>query len=139
MKTLRWYKAAPVFASLLLSGCFGLFDNGTDDIVDNYTVTWIDLHAHRALYNGIGEVVPAYVAAVGYNSDYLFVKQHPLAGEFDSKVLESVTQYYLIKRTISESQDQPVYGPLSEQAFNQLCAKLEIKDIEFSTHYPENI
>ena len=123
---------------MLFSGCFGLFDNGTDHIVDNYDVTWIDLHAHRALYN-TQEVVPAYIAAVGYNSEYLFVKQHPLAGEFDSEVLESVTHYYLIKRTKSNSQNQPVYGPLSEEDFNKLCDKLEIKNINFSTHYPENI
>ena len=137
MKIKRLYVAAASLM-LLLSGCFGLFDNGTDGIVDNYTVTWIDLHAHRALYN-TEEVVPAYVAAVGYNSQYLFVKQHPLTGQFDSNVMESVTYYYLIKRTKSKSQDQPVYGPLSEEAFNILCHKLEINDVTFSTHYPENI
>ena len=135
---MRWYKVATVSPLLLLSGCFGLFDNGIDNIVDNYTVTWIDLHAHRALYN-TEEVVPPYVSAVGYNSDYLFVKQHPLTGEFDSEVLESVTRYYLIKRTKNESQNQSVYGPLSEEAFNTLCHKLGINDITFSTHYPENI
>ena len=138
MNNRRWYKVAAVSTSLLLSGCFGLFDNGTDSIVDNYTVTWIDLHAHRALYN-TEEVVSAYVAAVGYNPNYLFIKQHPLTGEFDSEVLESVTNYYLIKRTKSDSQDQPVYGPLSEDAFNTLCHKLGINDVTFSTHYPENI
>ena len=138
MKNRRWRLAAVVSMVLLLSSCFGLFDNGTDNIVDNYTVTWIDLHAHRALYN-TEEVVPAYISAVGYNSDYLFVKQHPLTGEFDSKVLESITHYYIIKRTKSEIQDQPVYGPLSEENFNALCHKLGISDITFSTHYPENI
>lgn len=138
MNNTRWYKVAIVSPLLLLSSCFGLFDNGTDNIVDNYTVTWIDLHAHRALYN-TEEIVPAYAAAVGYNSDYLFVKQHPLTGEFDSEVLESVTHYDLIKRTKNESQNQSVYGPLSEEAFNTLCHKLRISDITFSTHYPENI
>ena len=135
---MRWSTLAAVSTILLLSSCFGLFDNGTDNIVDNYTVTWIDLHAHRALYN-TEEIVPAYVSAVGYNADYLFVKQHPLAGESDSKVLESVTHYYLIKRTKSESQNRPIYGPLSEESFNILCHKLGIYDVAFSTHYPENI
>ncbi|WP_210517038.1 DUF3997 domain-containing protein [Hymenobacter terricola] len=138
MKNVHWYKLAVVALLLLLTSCFGLFDNGTDNIVDNYTVTWIDLHAHRALYN-TQEVVPAYISAVGYNSNYLFVKQHPLTGEFDSEVLESITHYYLIKRTKNESQDQPVYGPLSEEAFNNLCHNLGIKNVTFSTHYPENI
>jgi len=138
MNKMHWYKVAAVSTLLSLSGCFGLFDSGTDDIVDNYTVTWIDLHARRALYN-TEELVPAYVSAVGYNSDYLFVKQHPLTGDSDSEVLESVTNYYLIKRTKSESQEQPVYGPLSEEAFNTLCHKLEINNVTFNTEYPENI
>ena len=129
---------AAIATLLPLSGCFGLFDNGTDNIVDNYTVTWIDLHAHRALCNS-EEIIPAYVSAVGYNPNYVFVKQHPLTGEFDSEVLESITHYYLIRRTKNKSQDQPVYGPLSEDAFNKLCQKLEIKNVTFSTQYPENI
>ncbi|RSK36282.1 DUF3997 domain-containing protein [Hymenobacter metallilatus] len=138
MNNTRWHTSIFAAVCLLLSGCFGLFDNGTDHIVDNYDVTWIDLHIRRALYN-TEEIVPAYVAAVGYNSEYLFVKQHPLAGEFDSEVLESVTHYYLIKRTKSDSQDQPVYGPLTEEVFNQLCNKLGVKEVTFSTRYPENI
>ena len=138
MNNMRLRNGFCIVACLLFSGCFGLFDNGTDHIVDNYDVIWIDLHAHRSLCN-TSEIVPAYIAAVGYNSKYLFVKQHPLTGEFDSKVLESVTNYYLIRRTKNNTQTQPIYGPLSEKDFNKLCDKLEIKDINFSTHYPENI
>ena len=83
--------------------------------------------------------MPAYIAAVGYDSKYLFVKQHPLAGEHDEKVQESVTNYYLIERARRETQDKSVYGPLSEEEFNALCNKLEINKVVFSTHYPENI
>jgi len=92
---MNWRTSGVAIISLSLSSCFGLIDNGTDHIVDDYKVTWIDLHAHRALYYVTKEIVPAYVAAVGYNSDYLFVKQHPLSGELDSEVQESVTHYWL--------------------------------------------
>ncbi|MFD1871616.1 hypothetical protein [Hymenobacter bucti] len=136
---MRRYQALVIAPLLSLTSCFGLFDNGTDSIVDKYEVTWIDVHAQRALYCDGSEVVPAYIAAVGYNSKYLFVKQHPLAGEHDEKVLESITNYYLIERTQNESQDRPIYGPLSEEKFNVLCNELGIEEVTFSTHYPENI
>jgi hypothetical protein len=136
---MRRLQMAAIAVLLLLSGCFGLFDNGSDNIVDNYDTMWIDIHANRGLYNGQLGVVPAYVFAVGYDSNYLFVKQHPLGGELKDRVLKSVTRYYLIRRTKSPSQDEPVYGPLKEEEFGALCSKLNIKNIRFTTHYPENI
>ena len=136
---MRWLQLLLIVLLSSLTSCFGLFDSGTDDIVNDYEVTWIDLHAHRALYKDISEVVPAYIAAVGYDSKYLFVKQHPLAGKQDEKVLESITNYYLIERAQSGTQDKPIYGPLSEEKFNALCAKLGITEVNFSIHYLENI
>jgi len=135
--SIRWLKMMVSIGPFCLTSCFGLFDSGSDHIVDNYEVTWIDEHSHRALYRGIEEIVPAYVAAVGFDAKYLFVRQHPITGDHDEQVVESITNYYLIRRNGDDIVDKP--KPLSETEFNMLCRKLGVRKIEFSTQYPENI
>ncbi|WP_312554411.1 hypothetical protein [Empedobacter brevis] len=80
-------------AIITLNSC-GLFDSGSDTIVDDYEVTWIDLHEQRALYKG-EELVLAYVFAAGYNEKYVFAKQHPLV-ENDDIIDLNTTNYYII-------------------------------------------
>ncbi len=72
---------ALLFISVLLTGCFGLFDSGSKRITGKYIVVWIDLPRNQ----GIGEeiegspgssigLVPEYVFAVGHNEDYIIAK-----------------------------------------------------------------
>jgi hypothetical protein len=138
MKKVKHITFAFLF-SFLLTGCFGLFDSGTDTIVDDYEVTWIDLHQERALYKG-EELVPAYVFAAGHNSKYIFAKQHPLLPENSKEIIDtSITNYYIIQQTKNGFQNKPVYGPLTKQRFDSLLLKLNITDVEFDLTYPTNL
>lgn len=127
-----------IFSSLLLSSCFGLFDSGTDNVVDDYDVIWIDLHENRSLCKR-EELVPAYVFAVGHNDKFIFAKQHPLIPKSEEIIDNAVTNYYLIERTENEFQDKPIYGPLTKNKFISLCKKLKITDVEFDLQYSTNL
>ncbi|MGL5233191.1 MAG: hypothetical protein ACRC8Z_00335 [Empedobacter falsenii] len=123
-------------AIITLNGC-GLFDSGSDTIVDDYEVTWIDLHEQRALYKG-EQLVPAYVFAAGYNEKYVFAKQHPLV-ENDDIIDLNTTNYYIIERTNEVFQDKKIFGPLTEIEFKKMCDKLEIINPKFELTYPTNL
>jgi hypothetical protein len=60
------------FLVLILTGC--LFDSGSDTVVDDYTVIWIDVVESRDLSKQ-EQLVPAYVFAVGHDSKFIFAKQ----------------------------------------------------------------
>ena len=99
---------------LTLKSC-GLFDSGSDTIIDDYEVTWIDLHEERALYKG-EQLVPPYVFEAGHDEKYIFAKQHPLI-ETDDIIDLKTTNFYIIERTNEIFQDKKTYGPLSEKKF----------------------
>lgn len=126
-----------IFISFLFTSCFGLFDSGTDVVVDDYEVIWIDLHESRALYKG-EELIPAYVFAVGHNDNYIFAKQHPLTNSSE-KIDKKITNYYIIERTKNAFQNKPQYGPLTKTSFDSLCIKFGIKNTVFDLTYPTNL
>ena len=119
-----------------LVGC--LFDSGSDTVVDDYQVGWIDVIESRDL-NKKEELVPAYVFAVGYDSRFIFAKQHPLRPNSKEKIDTTVTNYYIIERTKNEFQDKPKYGPLAKTGFDSLCSKLGVVKIKFDMVYPTNL
>ena len=121
---------------LTLKSC-GLFDSGSDNIVDDYEVTWIDLHEQRALYKG-EQIVPPYVFEAGHNEKYIFAKQHPLV-QNDDIIDLNITNFYIIERTNEIFQNKKTYGPMSEIEFRKLCEKLAIKNPEFDLTYPTNL
>jgi len=125
------------FLTILTIKSCGLFDSGSDTVIDDYEVTWIDLHEQRALYKG-EQIVPPYVFAAGHNEKYLFAKQHPLLNNDDIIDL-NITNYYIIERTSEIFQDKITYGPINELEFRELCKKLEIKNPEFDLTYPTNL
>jgi hypothetical protein len=131
-------KATLIALPFIVPAC-ALFDSGTDTVVDDYNVTWIDVHEQRALLYKSSKLVPYYVFAVGNNSRFVFAKQHPLLAKSEKKVDETVVYYYIIERTINQSQDKPVYGPLSEESFRLKCSELGIKEPSFTLRYPTNL
>ena len=134
---LNFVKKTIVIAFLFsIVGC--LFDSGTDTVVDDYKVTWIDVIESRDL-NKKEELVPAYVFAVGYDSRFIFAKQHPLRPNSKEKIDTTVTNYYIIERTKNEFQDKPKYGPLAKTGFDSLCSKLGVVKIKFDMVYPTNL
>lgn len=123
---------------LSLTGCFGLFDSGSDTVVDDYEVIWIDVHESRSLNKG-EELVPEYVFAVGHNKRFIYAKQHPLLRNSPDKIDTTVTNYYIIERTKNGFQDKPKYGPLTKKSFDSLCLKFGIKSLDFDMNYPTNL
>lgn len=120
----------------LLTGC--LFDGGSDTIVDDYEVIWIDVDENRTLNKQEG-LVPAYVFAAGHDSKYIYAKQHPLIPDSPEIIDKKITNYYLIERTKNSFQDKPKYGPLTQLQFDSICSKLGIKNVEFDMVYPTNL
>nr|WP_294788017.1 hypothetical protein [uncultured Flavobacterium sp.] len=126
-----------VLISVLLSSCFGMYDYGSDTIVDDYEALWVDLHVSRSLKKGV-TLVPACVFAVGYNSKYIYSKQHPLVENSKEKINVNVTNYYIIERTESGFQDKPVFGPLNKIGFEKKCRELNIKQPKFDLTFTNN-
>lgn len=127
-----------ILISTILTSCFDLFDSGSDTIVDDYKVSWIDIRETRSLNKG-ERLVPPYIYAVGHNSKYIYVKQHPLLKNTQDKIDRKITYYYIIYRTKNTYQDKPIIGPLGKIDFEKRCRELTMKDIEFDLTYPTNL
>lgn len=123
------------FIFLLFPAC--LFDSGSDTIVDNYEVNWIDVHESRRLSKVEGIVLP-YVFAAGHDDRFVFAKQHPLLYNTSEKIDKSIVNFYIVERTNSTFQDKPVYGPLTKEMFDSLCKKLAIINPDFDHTYRTN-
>src|SRR6218665_1143138 len=123
-----------IFISMLVTSCFSLYDYGSDVIVDDYETLWIDLYESRALKKG-EILVPAYVFAVGYDSKYIYSKQHPLVENAAQKINREIIHYYIIKRTVSGFQEKPVFGP-NKTDFEKKCVELAIKNPKFNLTFP---
>lgn len=124
-----------ILFSFLLASC--LFDSGSDNVAGDYEVVWIDTFESRALSKG-EEIVSEYVYAVGHDSKYIYVKQHPLNYNSSKRIDESITNYYIVEMTESAFQNKPVYGPLTKNGFDSLSNVLGIKDLDFDMTYPTN-
>jgi hypothetical protein len=127
--------AVTIFSLIVFISCFGMFDNGSDDIVDGYEVGWIDMHETRSLYKEL-QIVPAYVFAVGFNSRFLFVKQHPVFTDSSKRIDERTINYFIVERTKNKYQSKPDFGPLTKEQFDSTCKALQILDPQFSHTYP---
>lgn len=121
----------------LFSAC-SLFDGDTDQVVEDYEVSWVDLFETRSLQKG-EQVVPPYVFAAGHDSRFVFAKRHEVVlVDRQACVDESVVYYYILERTKKSFQDNPIYGPLSEEDFKKKCTELGIKKPKFK-HYSSPI
>ncbi|MGV8826816.1 MAG: DUF3997 domain-containing protein [Breznakibacter sp.] len=132
-----------LFISVLLTGCFGLFDSGTKRITGKYIVVWIDLSRNQGIDeeiegspgSSIG-LVPEYVFAVGHNKDYIIAKQHPTSGfENGFEIDTTITNYYLIDMN---AQKDKVIGPMTKSRFDSTRIALKIQNIEFDMIFKEN-
>jgi Protein of unknown function (DUF3997) len=144
--TMKYIKKALLASALLLTGCFGLWDSGSDRITGKYIVLWIDVLENQGISEqfemhsqGSSQVVPAYVFAVGHNDDYIIAKQHPTSG-FDGgyKIETQITNYYIVdmnKKVLTKG--EKVFGPLTQNQFDSLRTALKIDNIEFDQKYPD--
>lgn len=125
--------------ALLLSSCFGLFDNGTDPIIGEYEASWIDRRDSRAIYS-LEEQIPAYVFAVGHNDHYIVAKQHPiqLSGEGVEEVDCTRTSYYILDIARNRRRARTgITGPLSAAQFRWQLQLKKLGSICFTLTYPD--
>ena len=127
----------------IFSGC--QYGTHKDKIIDKYFLTYVDTESMLSLSydleNGdfIGVVNDA-VFAVGYNSNFIIVKNHPFV-EPDS-INRTVTNYYIVKidKNISKYKvDENKIGPMTELNFNKKRKELKIPDnLDFTIDIDEN-
>jgi hypothetical protein len=144
--TTRLIRLFLLSCTLVLLGCFGLWDSGSDRIVGKYIVLWIDSFENQMISeelemysSGSVGMVPAYVFEVGHNDDYIIAKQHPTSGfrggyEIDA----SITNYYIIdinRKVLTNG--KKVFGPIDKSEFDSLRAALKIENIKFDQKYPD--
>ncbi len=132
--------------TILLCGCFGLFDSGSDRITGKFIVSWLDVSENQTLSeevelnsSGSVQVVGPYVFAVGHNEDFIIVKQHPTEGFSKGfKIDTSITNYYIVninRKGLPKSYNK--IGPLTLSAFENLSRELKIENIPFDQVYPD--
>jgi len=83
-------------------------------------------------------IVSATVFAVGFNDDYIFVKQHPR--KFGMRPDFKKTNYYIVLRELEFGKNQyqepyTVLGPFSITEFTQVCERLKISKAIFSREF----
>ena len=116
----------PITVCVLLGGC-GLFDSGVVWRGGPYLLGWIDLPDEVTLSYDLGNGssigrIEARVFAVGWDGRYLVAKQHP-------KGNKNVTDYFIIdskKDGPYADEKQAVDGPLTEAAFSQKSAEMDL-------------
>ena len=135
-KTIKIISFCSVF---MLTGCFGLWDSGSDTIVGNYIVLWIDVHTNQTISKkwhknsaSSTQIVPGYVFAVGHNDDFIIAKQHPTGENYE--VDTKTTNYYVID---IQQKKENVFGPLDRHGFDSLRSVLNIQKIPFDQNYPD--
>ncbi|MFC5284232.1 hypothetical protein ACFSSE_10935 [Pedobacter alpinus] len=100
------------------------------NLVGNYEVDYIDSKDNMSIYyndpqwGGLGVVNPT-VFAVGFNDDFIIVKQHP---NVDFKIDKGITNYFIIplNSPITEAPEDNRIGPLTESAFMKKRKELDI-------------
>ncbi len=112
-----------------------LFDSYSKSINSKYLLSAIDGDENMSLCyitkdNYMIAVVDRTVFAVGYNNNFIIVKQHP-------KGNKEYTNYFVIPliTNISEFPSDNIYGPMNIDEFEKLKIKLDIKNLDFTIVY----
>lgn len=134
---LKIIQILPLISLLVLSSCW---DNKEehDLIVDNYFVGWNDLISNRAILEKKEDfcckiIVSSYVFAVGHNSDFIIVKQHPNLNDL------SIIKFFIIDIESRNSNDlNSIFGPMDKNEFDKKSNELNISHLQFNQIYPEN-
>ena len=128
-------KAKIIFLSIscLLSSCIG-FDT-KDKVVGNYYLVAPDDESQLSLdycdpgdqNGGCGGVIGSTVFAVGYDKEYIIVKQHP-------NNARNITNYFILPlKNGAEPTNSELIGPLTSEQFSDKKKELKVSpDIKFT-------
>lgn len=128
----------------LLSGCLG-FDI-KQKVVGNYYLIATDEEEQLSLsycepsdQNGCGGIIEGTVFAVGFNANYIIVKQHPRI--FPNPPNKNITNYYILplKDTMNWRTKNGLIGPLTLDQFNEKRKELNIPDSLKFTYENEDL
>ena len=127
------------FLIYLLSSCSGI---DVKHITENYYLTKVDYSTNNQQLSykleqyegGFVGVVEPIVSAIGFNEDFIIVKQHP-APFSETTIDKNITFYYIVplKKKVHHSPDENKYGPFSHQEYLQKRKELKIpNELTFS-------
>lgn len=100
------------------------FDSGSDIIIDDYEVVWIDNPNTQSLNKG-EKIIDGYISAAGFDDKYIYVKQKK----------SEILNYFIIERTKNSFQNKPIYGPLTDEMFELKCKELDIQNPTFTKKF----
>jgi len=127
----------------LLTGC--QYGTHSKKVTDMYYLTYNDIKSEMSLSYYIGDnsfvgVVSYAVFAIGYNSDFIIVKNHPFTRP--NSIDRTVTNYFIVPLDYDISLgkvDENKIGPFSEKEFNEKRIELKIpSDLDFTIFVNEN-
>lgn len=143
MQSTRYFTAAFLIL-VILSGC-SFFNNRFEQITGRFNVGYTNRKAFNVICENytseddIGGViiVPAYVFAVGHNSEFIIAKQHPIPGDdHEGEPDVTITNYYVVDINRKFSKDL-VAGPLNAAQFDSIRAAYNISSIQFDKQFPD--
>lgn len=119
-----------LFLMFLLIGCDGL---KSEHITERYYLVAVDSAEEMTLSYSVDNdnstvgVVSKTVFSVGYNDEYIIVKQHPLNNR-------KIINYFIVPiyKSINYSPEKGVIGPLSLKQFEENRKDLNISNILFT-------
>lgn len=101
-----------LIVTILLTAC--VFDSGGSEIVDDYTIGWIDTKCTMTIVRGPIGQMDGQIYSIGWNADFIIAKRHPNCDQ-------SITDYFIIdiaKNAVgSEDARIGVFGPFNEIDF----------------------
>ncbi|MEO9805856.1 MAG: hypothetical protein ABJF04_21540 [Reichenbachiella sp.] len=117
--------------TLALFGCIG--NAHYESVTKGYSLSAIDVMSDMTLNYKNDEgysfsVVTSTVFAIGYDEDFIIVKQHPR--EFPNPPDNLITNYFIIpfKNKVSELPESNVIGPFAKNEFEGKREELGISD-----------
>ncbi len=126
-------KGISILIWCLYSGCMG-FDTKVK-LVGNYYLVAPDDASQLSLdycdpndLNGCGGVIQSTVFAIGYNKEFIIVKQHP------NNTINITNHFILLINDNAEPNKKDLLGPLTLEQFNEKRKELKIPDsLKFTT------
>jgi hypothetical protein len=105
----------------------GSYSLGAMDVMEDMTLDYKNDQGY------VISIITATVFAVGYDKDFIVVKQHPR--EFPNPSNKSITNYFIVplKDKISKSAEKNIIGPLTKDEFSRKCKEIGVTEtLEFT-------
>lgn len=115
----------------LYGSCMNQWDSSETRLVNDYVLSWVDHPMYSNIYHPVhGKVVDGYVFAVGFTPNLLYVKRHPIVGEFGAEVVVvDSTEYYIV--LISKKANPVIKGPLTRSTYMSMLREHNIISVKY--------